>query len=357
MAGGNVAATDAQKALAEQSGCQVLVSAPLRGLSGEITGAWIVLDDQDQAARPDKVALLQIAETHVGTCLELLQRAEPTTLSRAWTTARELARGQHRRTLIAALVVTLTVLALPLPYQIKCDGVVQPVQRRFVSVPYDGKLEEALVRPGDLVRKGQVVARMDGREIRWELAGLRADYNRATKQHDVGLATHDTATAQMAALEMEQLALKIRLLEERAENLEVKSPIDGIVISGDPQRTEGARMTMGQTILEVAPLDKMVVELDIRDQDIPHAQVGQTVRVRLDGVPWTTYHGTLQAIQPRAELRNGKNIFVGEVPIDNPDGVLRPGSSGRARIRADRHLLAWNLFHGAWERITFRLGW
>jgi multidrug resistance efflux pump len=234
---------------------------------------------------------------------------------------------------------------------------VQPVKRRYVVVPYDGRLEAALDEPGDLVAVGQTLALMDGREIQWELGTLNAELKRAEKNHDTALAAHETAQAQMARLEAERLRLKIRLLEERLGNLEIKSPIAGIVIGGDPKESAGARLTMGQTILEVGPLDEMAVELSIPEEDIAHVQLGQQVRFRLTAHPLRTYDGTIDRIHPRAETRDTENVFVAQVKVCNADASLRPGMEGSAKIATARHAWGWNLFHKAWDSVLFRCGW
>ncbi len=255
------------------------------------------------------------------------------------------------------VVAVVAVLAVPLPYKVTCDCLLQPVVRQYVAAPFDAQLDEVLVVPGDMVGRDDVLARLDAREIRWELAGLTADYNRARKMRDSSLAGREVAKAQMAALEMERLGLRIRLLQNRTKNLQIKTPIDGLVITGDLEKTEGAPLTKGQVLFEIAPLGEMVVEVAIPDGQISHVQPGQQVSIRLDAHPTLTLEGTLTKIHPRAEQRNAENVFIGEVLLPNPGKILRPGMNGRAKVVAAEHPLVWNLFHGAYEYLVYRVGW
>jgi RND family efflux transporter MFP subunit len=227
----------------------------------------------------------------------------------------------------------------------------------MVVAPFEGRLEKALVAPGDVVSAGDVVARMDGREIRWELAGLESELNAASKKRDSALALQNAAAAQLAKLDMERLELKIRLLEHRAENLEVKSPIGGIVTSGDLEKAEGAPVTTGATLFEIAPLDRMIAEVAVPEAEIAHVRTGQAVRIRLDAYPRRNWIATLDRIQPRAEIRDRANVFVAELTLDNSDELLRPGMKGHAEITGPRRSLAWILFHKAWESVALALGW
>jgi RND family efflux transporter MFP subunit len=249
------------------------------------------------------------------------------------------------------------ILALPLPYKVSGKCSVQPETRRFVVAPYEGMLKEALVEPGDVVSAAQVVARMDERDIEWELAGLQAEASQAQKQRDANLAGRDTAATQLSALEMQRLEVKSRQLRHRASNLEIRSPVDGVVISGDPKKMEGARLTIGQTLLEIGPLDEMVVEVSIPDEDISHVQPGQQVSLRLEAQPTRRHRGVITKIHPRAVTKDQANVFLAEVRLENIDGTLRPGMNGRAQVHTDRHPLGWNLFHKVWQRVAFRMGW
>jgi multidrug efflux pump subunit AcrA (membrane-fusion protein) len=157
------------------------------------------------------------------------------------------------------------------------------------------------------------------------------------------------AAAQIDQLELERLAHKRQLLARRIENLDIKSPIGGLVLTGDLDRSEGVPLTVGQPLYEIAPLDRMFAEIEIPDDEIEHVVEGQRVYVRLDALPGSALEGTLTELHPRSETRNGANVFIAEVMLDNPGEVLRPGMKGTAKIVTARRSLAWILFHRPWN--------
>jgi multidrug resistance efflux pump len=181
------------------------------------------------------------------------------------------------------------------------------------------------------------------------LAGIEAEQSRAGKSRDVNMATSKVAAAQIDRLEMERLEHKRRLMTSRLEHLEIKSPLDGIVLTGDLQRSEGVSLTVGQPLYEIAPLDQMLVEVAIDDREISHVRVGMDVALQLDAFPGVSWTGRLERIHPRAEIRDETNVFIGEVALDNANHTLRPGMKGRAKVAADRHTLFWIVFHEPWE--------
>lgn len=255
------------------------------------------------------------------------------------------------RTALVLGFVAAVVMAVPVPYSVNCDCELQPVVRRFVAAPFEGALEKAFVEVGDTVQADQLLARMDGKEVRWEQAGNAAEYERAAKERDAHLADQEFGEAQLAKLQMERLALTTKLLDHRNEHLEIRSPIDGIVVSGELKRAEGIRLSMGQTLFEVSPLDQMIVEVEIPEAELAHVATGATATIRLEAFFGQQLDGTLKRICPRAELRRKQQVFVGEIALPNDAGRFRPGMRGRVSIPAGYATLGWRLFHRAWQKL------
>ena len=129
-----------------------------------------------------------------------------------------------------------------------------------MSASFDAVLNNVVVDPGDVVNKGDLLAEFDGRELQWQLDALRADEARAKKEKDLKVAERDTQGAQLSRLEMDRIGLEIDLLESRINNLQVVSPISGMVISGDIERQQGSLIQKGNAIFEVAPLDRSMLK-------------------------------------------------------------------------------------------------
>ena len=186
---------------------------------------------------------------------------------------------------------------------------------------------------------------------------LRAQLSSELKKRDAARARSDHAESQIASLEAERLKQELSLLMHRQENLEVRSPLGGIVVAGDLEQVEGAPLEQGQTLYEVSPLDEMVVEVLVPEEEMRHVERQARVKVWLDAFPTRPLEGVLQRVHPRAEMRNDQSVFVAEVRLENKLGLLRPGMNGRARVRGAWRPIAWNLFHRAWEKLLVKMGW
>jgi len=253
--------------------------------------------------------------------------------------------------ILLVLASIVGILSIPFPHTLSGKVVIEPSIRRFVSAQFNGLLKHTVREAGDKVSAGEVLARLDEKEIEWMLSGLTADRNRAKKQKDINAAKKDRAGVQMAQLEIERLDAKIALLEYQANNLEIKSPIDGIVIRGDLKRVEGSPVSKGQTLFEIAPLESMRVELALVAEDMIYVRPEMPMTIQLEAYPFEEWFLDIDNIHPRSTVKDGDSVFIIEADLENPDGKLRPGMEGEGEITADKHPLGWVLFHKVWEKI------
>ncbi|MGI9456026.1 MAG: efflux RND transporter periplasmic adaptor subunit [Aeoliella sp.] len=343
--------------LAQLTGSHWVKSHPLHDSGGVVVGAWLVWGDGDDA-KTAAATWLQQVEQPIGSTLKIVAQAHQGPVARLAEKLRKKFRpaGRRRRWTMAA-VATVALLAVPIPYRIHCQCVLEPVTRRYVAAPFDATLARTLVEPGDVVRAGQPLLELDQREIEWELASLGAAYEKAQKGRDAAMADRQAAATQLARLEMEQIEHQLALLGHRQANLKINSPFDGVVISGDLQRAEGAPVTVGQTLLEVAPLDKVIVEVEVPERSVAHLRDAASTTVRLDAFPGQSWSGNITTIHPRAEIRDDQQAFVAELELENGKGDLRPGMRGRAKVSGGWAPTGWILFHRPYHALLQWLGW
>ena len=259
--------------------------------------------------------------------------------------------------LVAGIIVgILMVAAWPVPYRINCQAGVETTSGRFISSPFGARLLEVKVRPGQQVSAGQTLLVLDGRPLRIQRESLQAELHQAVKEHNVALASRRIAEAQQSALMQKKLQRKIQLIDDRLKRLNVTSPIDGVIVSGDLQRHVGAPLELGQSLLEIASMDRMTVELEIPEHEIGFVSLGMDTRIKIDAIGGRSMDLPLQEIYPAAELRDDQNVFVGRIEVDNVDGSLRPGMRGKATAYGPMRPWVWSWIRGAFERCLWWIG-
>lgn len=300
---------------------------------------------------------LSTAQTHLGVAISLADRNEKNRLQKFYDQVVLNFKQKKTKTICKALAGILLLGMIPLPYQIKATSEVQPAEKMFLHAPFTVPLKESLVEPGDLVLKGAPLARLDDRELTMELAEVQADLHRSEKKQDGFVATHEPGEARLARHESEVLEARLEILERRAEQLIVSSPIDGIVIAGDWKNAAGMPLETGQSLFEIAPLEKLSIDIYIPEDDVRYAQPGQSVRIKFDSYPFEAFHGELARIHPAAEIQNSNNVFVATVLMDNPAGKLRPGMKGNAKCSSVWRPVWWNLLQKPAARCMRHVGW
>lgn len=337
--------------LAESHPNSRLVSSPLKTTCGKTIGAWICILPDNDAHHHRLNRFVTATSNYLADALLANRRASQGAIGRFGQQLKRFFGGTTGRITVAACLVLALAMMIPVPHRISCNCQLQPTVRRFAVAPQDGLLLKSFVQPGDLVTAGQVVAKMDDRELTLQHSDLLAQRDTALKKRDVNRTSRDAAATQIAELEIEQLDAKIALVNFQIENLEIRSAVDGIVLQGDLEDTQGAPVRAGDILVEVSPLDSLRLELLIPEADISFVQPEQYASFVLEGTPFETQGGHIESIRPASEIRDNHNVFVSELDIDNRQRRLRPGMQGRAKIAAGSRMLGWVLFHRPAERV------
>jgi len=331
-----------------------VVAVPFLDTKRNIVGAalffWTTAGDRTNILKP-----LETANHLLTACLTAIQDKSSFRITSSIGNQRQHKQSQLRRSILSIGFVLLFIASsfIPVPFRLNTDCLVEPISIRFIVSRFDGILQDVLVQPGDEVQKGDVLARLDGRDNELDLAALAAERNKARKTRDHHLAAGNTAAAQIAALEEQRLEQQLSLLQVKQKHLTLLSPIDGIILTGDMKRIEGSPVGRGQTLFEVSPLKAMIVELAVRENQISFVDPGMGVMVRFDAFPDTTWNGKIEKINPKSLLRENRNVFIAELEFRNLEGRLRPGMQGKAKIDAGLKPLGWILFRKPWYTLLW----
>ena len=320
------------------------------------TGSLLIADSERIISESQLSRFKQFAAVN-GTHMDIVRRANLGPADMVREKLRRTSKQKWFQLTWRSAVAIAVLMLIPIPYRVACDCEIQPVTRRFVSAPYTGPLERSVVRPGEVVSKDQVLAYMDGQQLRLKLAGVEAERQAARRKHSSSLAQGEVAQSQIARSEIRKLDSELASLNDQLSRLEIRSPCDGIVISGDLDKAQGATMEIGQTLFEVAPLDAMLAEVAVPESEIQYVSDSNTVSIKLNAFPYRTFRGEIYTIHPSAEILDDESVFVAEVKLDDEESVIRPGMKGNAKVKTSWRPIGWNLFHNAWESVRCWLIW
>lgn len=244
-------------------------------------------------------------------------------------------------------------------------GYLQSHRQARIGAQSPGRINLINFEEGDRVSEGQILAELDHKDLDASLAASTArvarakaalgeqeilieqaesDKQRAEKllpanaisvdEYDDARFTHQSAVARLRSLEAEVALAEAQeqQAEQLLENMFIRAPFDGTVISKDAE--EGESILPGGTggnsgrgsVATIADLDHLEIECDVQEGYISRVMRGQDVSITVDAVPDKKYHGIVQKIIPMGD-RARATIKV-RVEITDADELLFPEMSG-----------------------------
>jgi multidrug efflux pump subunit AcrA (membrane-fusion protein) len=288
-------------------------------------------------------------------------------------------------------VIVARAIVGPAIQAVYATGTVEADPRVEVKAKVPGTIAQLLVKEGDRVRAGQLLASLDNKSLRFDLARTRADLRAATVRTSSG-------SPQLAALKAarESVAADLKLAEaelQRAEGLvkkgamaadeldrrrerwnklraewaaadarvrsteidlgaerervgalegsvaaqnadaEIRAPLDGTVIK---KRVElGEAVVQSQPLFTVGNTEHLLLEVKVDEADVGRVRVGQTVLVDLFAFSDRVVEGRVAELYPDADRET--KTFLAKVELAAPPEGLRSGMSAEVNIVTQRH--------------------
>lgn len=243
-----------------------------------------------------------------------------------------------------ALLVLLTIVAVFFglatgEYRLAADTTLEGAVRRAVVAPFDGYIEQAPARAGDLVAKEAVLCTLDDRDLRLERLSRVSQRSQLQRQHQNAVAKYDRAQAIIIEAQIDQATAELELIEAKLQRTRLLAPFAGLLISGDLSQRLGSAVSKGDVLFEVTPLDAYRVILEVDERRIGDVRTGQQGNLVLSSQPGKTYAFTISKITPITSAEDGRNFFRVEAQLATVDDSLRPGMEGVGKVFVDRRRL------------------
>jgi putative peptide zinc metalloprotease protein len=302
-------------------------------------------------------------------------------------------------------IVILALLFLPLPYRFICTLSVEARDAETVFVKVPGRLVEIKVKPGDPVKKGDLLARLENMDLKIQMADLTTKRDQYAAQ--LTSLERERHKSPEAGNEIPHVEASLRAATEELQakqrdlaRLELRAPIDGWVIPPTPipehesddnerlpnwhgtpleTRNLGAQLKPGVPFCQVGDPTKMQANLIIDQADVDLVAVrhgeekGSKVVIKLDEMPFDTFTSDVTGIAPKelsntpremshktgGELQTKTDAITGvekplnpsyeaTAPLDDPTKVIVVGLRGRGKVSSTHWLSlgerAWRWF-------------
>jgi len=356
----------AQQALAAANGSAGVMSVPLVA-QGRSVGV-MTLERADTPFDGSEAASVRALGLMLGPVLALKRENERSPMRRAADALRAGANAVTGAGHAGAKLATVVVLALLVApafttatWRVSARTVVEGEVQRSSVAPFTGLLADSQVRAGDVVRAGQVLARMQDRDLQLERTRWAAEEDLADRRYRQAAAVQDRAEMAQAQARIAQAAAQRQLAEQQLARAQVLAPFDGVVVSGDVRALLGTPLESGKLLFEVAPLDRYRVVLEVDERDIAAVRTGQHGELALAGLTGERVPFEVTQVTPVSTARDGRNFYRVEARVSDASPAtaaaarLRPGMEGVGKIGVGDARLWWIWTHGLtdWLRLAF----
>ena len=275
---------------------------------------------------------------------------------------RELLNSQRSRWMTIGVLFecALFLSFFPLPMRIGGDAVVAPQHMVTIDAPVDGNVTMVYAHEGQRVKAGDLLGAMNDWQWRADLASTEAKYQQAmlVMQNDLA---HGAAQSGADRAQAEFLHAEVLRANARMEGAQLRSPIDGIVVTADLQNVAGKHLDAGTAFAQVLDLSSAIVQVSIPERETMLMHPGETVAIKLDSYPQRTWRGPISVVSPEAKAGDGDRTFTVEVPLSNADASLRSGMTGRAKVSLGWKPAGYVLLRRpalwAWQTLWNWIGW
>ena len=352
---GDETGATAHAELARQFGDAAILTVPLQD-DGRVIGAITLERTAAPAFTEAEVDWCQLAGTLLGPVLGLKREvALPLwrrSLDAVQTHARALFGPRHPGLKLVAGVVLAVVLVFAFvgtTYRVSARAVLEGAVQRAAVAPFDGHIAEAPARAGDIVHTGQVLARLDDRDLTLERSKLVSEREQASRKYRQALSVQDRSAMVIGAAQVSQLEAQIALVEDKLTRVSLLAPFDGIVVSGDLSQLLGSPVETGKLLFQIAPLDDYRIVLQVDERDIADLTLGQQGELALSGLPFQHLPFEVSQITPVSSVQDGRNFFRVEGKLTMPPARLRPGMEGIGKVEIGERKLLWVWTHSMTE--------
>jgi HlyD family secretion protein len=256
---------------------------------------------------------------------------------------------------------------------VTAPGKIEPVEEADIASQIVGRAIAVNIKDGDIVKKGDILVRLDQTDARAQLdsslaridrykaAIAQAEADREKAERDLarfdnlagrGVASKTEVADARSLLAKARAALQIsknELLDSEAQRrtsqqyldrTEIRSPIDGVVAGLNVEVGEvviaGTTNLPGTVMMTVGNLSQMRARADVDETDVPLVRPGQLARVYLQSNLTAPIPGNVDRVAPKGKKTDEVVSFETLVNVGSGGESVRSGMTSTVEIEVRR---------------------
>ncbi|MFQ5694629.1 MAG: efflux RND transporter periplasmic adaptor subunit [Terriglobia bacterium] len=270
----------------------------------------------------------------------------------------------------AAAGAVLLLFFVPYTFvKVTTDFILEAGARVELRAPVPGLIQEVLVREGQRVERGVLLAVLHNVEIEAQAEILQQQLQLAEQHLRAAQARRDFAQSQKQARERQRLWKEWQEIRQKRNRLRLRAPISGVVTTPQIDQRVGEYLREGEEFCTVVSREVMRARVLVRDTELEDILPDAPVKLKVRAHPLETFAGRVDQILPaaapdrpvaRPEVaeRRGQplfNYFAVTLELPNPVGQLQEGMTGTAKIYGPRYSLGRRAARSLWRWVRSQI--
>jgi membrane fusion protein (multidrug efflux system) len=223
-------------------------------------------------------------------------------------------------------ITTVVAKSATWPSTMSVVGTTVAIHGVTVAADLPGTVAQISFDSGRTVQAGEVLAELDTRQERAQLAATEAQrdlakINHARMQQLVNEGVISRQEYDKAIAEQKQTEANVAEIKATIARKTIRAPFTGVL--GIRQANLGQYLSAGSPIVSLQSLNPIYVNFSVPQQVLAQMQSGRTIHFTTDSLPGQEFAGKINAVDSTVDPAT-RNVQV-QATVNNPGGKLRPG--------------------------------
>ena len=240
-------------------------------------------------------------------------------------------------------------------FTVRVAGEISPADKVSVRPEVHGKIDELPVDISDRVAKGDLLFRLDDKDLKIEIDSRKKQIDSATLQLEQSKSEFERSKQlfeeqlisteiferanikyQQALISRDRSQNDYQLSLEKLSKTSVLAPFDCTVLSRPVSIGQAVSGTGGQSsgteVMEIADLNNLIIQAHVNQADVARMSKEQKVKIEIEAITDLVIDGIVERIAPQATIRNSIKGFSTRIKLltRNPDII--PGMTASISI-------------------------
>ena len=250
---------------------------------------------------------------------------------------------------------TSEIEARDINFSVTVAGEISPAEKVSVRPEVNGKIAELAVDISDYVAKGDLLFRLDDKDIRIEidsrkkqidsanlnLTQAQKEFERSKQLYEDDLVSKEIFETSKNKFELSEISRDraqndYDLTAEKLSKTSVVAPFDCTVLSRPVSIGQAVSGSGGQSggteVMEVADLKNLIILSHVNQADVSRMKKNQNVSIEIEAVADLVVEGVVERIAPQATIKSGIKGFSTKIRLLNTDSRVIPGMTATINI-------------------------